>query len=94
MLQNDIRRGGHSNGLTIPRTDLLGDEAASPTSPTSPWKSRPRAGSGGVSSSDYMQKSRTSFVSYGKFLAFYWDHLPQTFTRVLGEKQLFMHDLS
>jgi len=72
------RQGNHDDGL---------DEAASSISPTSHRKSRLRAGSGiAMSSSDYMQQSRRNFVSYGVFLASYWDHLPQTLTRALGEK--------
>ena len=86
MLQKDIRRGNHNGSFTVPRTYVLEDEATSPTSPTSPRKSRLRAGSENTSSSDYMQQSRTNFVSYGVFLASYWDRFPQTFTRVLGEK--------
>ena len=93
MLQNDAGQSKNDDGLIIPKTHVLGDELTSPTSPTSPWKSRLRAGSGGTSSSDYMQQFRTSFVSYGEFLASYWDHLPQTFTRVLGEIQWLVHDL-
>ena len=65
MLQKDIRRGNPNNGFTAPRTYVLGDEGTSPTSPTSPRKSRLRAGSENTSSSDYMQQSRTNFVSYG-----------------------------
>jgi len=87
MLQNDIGRANNDDGLIIPKTHALGDEATSPTNPTTPWKSRLRAESAIGSSSDYMQQSRTNFVSYGEFLASYWDHLPQTFTRVLGEKR-------
>ena len=91
MLQNDIGRGNHNGGFIIPKTDALEDEVTSPTSPSLPQKSRLRAGSGSTSSSDYMQQSRKGFVSYGEFLASYWDHLPQTFTRGLGEKQWFTH---
>jgi len=85
MLQNDIRRDNDNDGFIIPKGHVFDDEAVSPTSPTSPWKSRLRAGSGSMSSSDYMQQFRRNFVSYGEFLTSYWDHLPQTFTRVLGE---------
>lgn len=85
MLQNDIRRDNDNDGFIIPKTHVFDDEATSPTSPVSPWKSRLRAGSGSTSSSDYMQQFRRNFVSYGEFLTSYWDHLPQTFTRVLGE---------
>ena len=86
MLQNDIRQCNNNDGFIIPKTHVLGDEETCSTSPTSPRKSRLRAGSGSVSSSDYMQQSRRGFVSYGEFLAAYWDHLPQTLTRALGEK--------
>ena len=86
MIQNDIGRGNHGDGLIIPNIHVLRDEVTSPTSPTSPRKSRLRAGSESTSSSDYMQQLRQGFVSYGEFLASYWDHLPQTFTRVLGTK--------
>jgi len=92
MLQNDNEQGNHGSGFIIPETHTFEDEAISPTSPTSPWRSRLRAGSENTSSSDYMQQSRRNFVSYGAFLASYWDHLPQTFTRVLGEKQRLMRD--
>ena len=87
MLQNDIRRGNHNESFIPPETHVLQDEAASPTSPTSPRMSRLRAGSGILSSSDYMQQSRKNFVSYNVFLASYWDRLPQTLTRVLGKKR-------
>ena len=87
MLQNDIWQGNPYDGfnITVP-TRVIGDEPTSPTSPTSPRKSRLRAGSEISSSSDYMQQSRSKFVSYQVFLASYWDHLPQTLTRLLGEK--------
>ena len=91
MLQNDLVRGDQSGGLIIPRTDILGDEAASPTSPTSPRMSRLHAS---MSSSDYMQQSRRNFVSYWEFLVSYWDHFPQTLTRALGEERRLMHNLS
>ena len=86
MIQNDIGRGNHNDGFVIPKIHVIGDEVTSPTSPTSPRKSRLRAESASTSSSDYMQQLRKGFVSYGEFLASYWDHLPQTFTRALGEK--------
>ena len=85
MLQNDIKEGGGENGFVIPMTPAVEDVAVSPKSPTSPVKSRFRAGSKSVSSSDYMQQFRQGFVSYGEFLASYWVHLPQTLTRALGE---------
>jgi len=93
MLQNDIRLGSHNNSFITPETDVLGDEATSSTSPTSPRMPRLRAGSGVLSSSDYMQQSRKNFVSYSVFLSSYWDRLPQTLTRVLGKKQRLLHDL-
>lgn len=93
MLQNDIRRGNDNDGFIIPKMHVNEDDAASPTSPVFPWKSRLRGGSVGTSSSDYMQQSRRNFVSYGEFLASYWDHLPQTFTRVLGEEQCLSYGL-
>ena len=93
MLQNDIKRD-HRNASFILEAGDLGDEATSPTNPTSPRKSRLRAGSEVTSSSDYMQQFRRNFISYGVFLAFYWDHLPQGFTRVLGEQRLLIHGLS
>ena len=82
MIQNDIGRGNHNDGLIIPGMDVVQveDEVTSPTSPTSPRKSRLRAGSASVPSSDSMQQFRRDFVSYGEFLTSYWDHLPQTFT--------------
>ena len=92
MLQNDIRRGNDNNGFIIPKTHVLGDEVTSPTSPTLSWKSRMRAVSQSASSSDYMQQFRRNFVSYGEFLVSYWDHLPQTFTRGLGEKRWVIRD--
>ena len=93
MLQNDVRERNDNDGFVIPKTHVLGEEATSPTSPTSPWKSRLRAGSGSTSSSDYMQQFRRNFVSYGEFLTSYWDHLPQTFTRILGEEWWLIRDL-
>ena len=93
MLQNDIGEGNHSGGFIIPGTHAIEDETISPTSPTSPRMSRLRAGSESTSSSDYMQQFRRNFVSYGVFLTSYWDHLPQTFTRVLGEKRQLIRDL-
>jgi len=87
MLQNDIGQDNDNDGFIIPKAHAPGDEVTSPTSPTSPWKSRLRAVSRSGSSSDYMQQFRKSFVSYGEFLVSYWDHLPQTFTRGLGEEQ-------
>lgn len=92
MLQNDISQGNDNDGFVIPKMHAIDDEATSPTSPVSPWKSRQRGESVGTSSCDYMQKSRRNFVSYGEFLTSYWDHLPQTLTRLLGEQQWFIHD--
>lgn len=92
MLQNDIGRGSDNDGFIIPKIHIIEDDTTSPTSPVFPWKSQLRGGSGGTSSSDYMQQFRRNFVSYGEFLASYWDHLPQTFTRVLGEEQLLTCD--
>jgi hypothetical protein len=79
-------QANHNDGLIVPETHVL-DEATSPMSPTPPRKSTLRAGSGVLSSSDYMQQFRRNFVSYGAFLASYWDHLPQTLTRGIGEKR-------
>jgi len=87
MIQNDIMQDNHNNGFILPKMHVLGDEATSPTTPTSPQMSRLRAGSRGISSSDYMQQSRRNFVSYGVFLTSYWDHLAQTLTKALGEKR-------
>ena len=94
MLQNDMIQGYHNDGSIIPKAHSLEDGAASPATPASPQSSGLRAGSEILSSSDYMQQPRTSFVSYSVFLASYWDHFPQTLTRGLGEKQRFMYDLS
>ena len=77
MLQNDIKRGNHNHGFMVPGTRAPRDEAAFPTSPTSARRPRLHAGSG----------STSKFVSYSEFLASYWDRLPQTVTRVLGEKR-------
>jgi len=93
MLQNDIERVKRNDGSIIPKRHVLGDEATSPTTPTSSQKSRLRAGSEIWSSFDHMQQSRRNFVSYNVFLTSYWDHLPQTLTRVLGEKQWLMCNL-
>ena len=90
MLQNDSRRSNHNNFITS-GTHVPGEEATSPTSPTIPRKSRFRSGSEISSSSDYMQQFRRNFVSYGVFLSSYWDHLPQTLTRVLGKMPLLIH---
>ena len=87
MLQNDIRPGNDNDGFIIPKMRVLGDEVTSPASPTLPRKSRLHAGSGGMSSSDYTQQFRRNFVSYGNFLASYWDHLPQTLNRALGAER-------
>ena len=35
--------------------------------------------------------SRRNFVSYGEFLASYWDRLPWAITRPLGKKRCHMH---
>ena len=95
MLQNDIRSSNHNsfihNDFITPETHDFEEEATSPTSPTFSQKSRLRSGPEVSSSSDYMQQSRRNFVSYGIFLSSYWDHLPQTFTRVLGKKWLLIH---
>lgn len=37
-----------------------------------------------VTSNDYMQQRRRSFVSYGVFLEAYWAHFPQQWTKGLG----------
>lgn len=79
MLEDVVERGDSSD----PKMSGLGDEATSPTS----TRSRMHAGSHITSSSDYMQQFRKRFVSYGVFLASYWDHLPQTLTRALGKKR-------
>jgi hypothetical protein len=87
MLQNDIERTNHLTMAQLsPRGMSIGDEATSPTTPTPPQESRLRAGSGILSSFDHTQQVPKNFVSYSVFLASYWDHLPQNFTRVLGEK--------
>ena len=93
MLQNDIERVTRNDGSIIPKRHVLGDEATSPTTPAFPQKSRLQAGSGILSSFDHMQESRRNFVSYNVFLTSYWDHLPQTLTRVLGEKRRVIRDL-
>ena len=93
MLEKCFWRGNHNDAPFIPRAHAPGDEATSPTSPTPPWKSKLSSGSGIASSSDYMQQYRRKFVSYGEFLASYWDHLPQTFTRALGRKQQLIYGL-
>jgi len=87
MIQNDIVQGNHDDSFILPKIHVLGDEATSPMIPTSPQISGLCAGSGSISSSDYMQQSRRNFVSYGVFLTSYWDHLPQTLIRALGKKQ-------
>src|SRR5882757_8983011 len=84
MLQNDIREENDNDGFVVPKTSATEDVTVSPRSPTSPLKSRFRAGSRSVLSSN-MQRSHQNFISYGEFLASYWVHLPQTFTRGLGE---------
>ena len=73
MLENDIGLGNHGDELTSMSEGL-------------PGKSRWHVGSGITSSSDYRQQFRKNFVSYGAFWSSYWDHLPQTLTRALGEK--------
>jgi len=82
MLQNDIEQANHGDGLIIPKTYTLRNEAASPTTPISPQKSR----FGILSSSNYTQQPHGNFVSYSIFLTSYWDHFPQTLTQGLGEK--------
>ncbi|KAF9642213.1 P-loop containing nucleoside triphosphate hydrolase protein, partial [Thelephora ganbajun] len=89
MLENDIGLGGRDDGLITPKKHVRGHEATSSMSLTSPRNSRLRAGCGITSSSDYMQQFRRNFVSYGVFLASYWDHLPQTLTRVLDPALVF-----
>ena len=91
MLQNDIGRSDHDSFIT-PEARVLGEEATSPTSPSFSRNPGSRSGSEIQSSSDYMQQSRRNFVSYDVFLSSYWDRLPQTLTRALGEKQLFIYD--
>jgi len=85
MLQNDIKGGKNSDGFIVPMTPAIEDTTISPRSPTSPVKSRFRAGSRSTSLPDCKQQFRRKFVSYDEFLASYWVHLPQTFTRVLGK---------
>lgn len=91
MLENDI--------------GLVGTSSTNPTIPTNRGttsyagltlssKTTQLAGSRTASSSDYMQQSRTNFVSYGVFLVSYWDHLPQVTTRGLGEKPYIMREQS
>lgn len=89
MLQNDIGEGNVNDGFVVPKTPAAEDVMNSPESPLSPVKSRFRAGSRSVLSSDYMRQSRQNFVSYDEFLASYWAHLPQTYTRVLGKGTSF-----
>ena len=87
MVQNDLQQDDRDDGFIVPGGHAVADEAMSPTSPTPLRKSRLRARSENTSSSDYMQQFRRNFVSYGAFLASYWDHLPQSLTRALGEKR-------
>lgn len=89
MLQNDIRGENDNGSFVVPKTPETEGVTFSPRSPKSAAKSRFRAGSSSGSSSDYMQQFRRNFVSYGEFLASYWVHLPQTFTRSLGESNWF-----
>lgn len=89
MIQGDIRQSDRDDGSIIPKTYALDDEVTSSTSPTSSSRSRLRAGSAIASSSDYMQQFRRNFVSYGTFLTSYWDHLPQTLTRLLDPALVF-----
>jgi len=95
MLENDAGQGNRHDNFVIPRAHVHGDEGTSPTSSALTRKSRLHAGSGSgnISSSDYMQQSRRNFVSYGEFLASYWDHLPQALTRGLGERRWLIHDM-
>ena len=93
MLQNDIERVKRNDGSIIPRRHVLGDEATSPTTPTSRQKSRFRAGSGVFSPFDHVQQPPRNFVSYSVFLASYWDHFPQIITKVLGENGWLIRDL-
>jgi len=86
MLQNDIGRENDNDGFVIPKT-YVGDEGTSPTNPTLPQKSRPRAGVRNTSSSSYGRPSRKNFISYAQFLASYWDHFPEPLTRALGEER-------
>lgn len=92
MLQKDVGRGDRDDGLIIPKMHVPGDDMTSPTSPTSPWKSGLNTGPGSTSSSDYMQKTRRDFVSYGEFLASYWGRFSQDLTRGLGKQQRPTHD--
>jgi len=87
MIQGDIGPDNDNDGFVIPKLHVHGDDETPPTSPTQSRKSRFHMGSENMSSSDYMQQSHRNFVSYGEFLASYWDHLPQNLTRGLGENQ-------
>lgn len=40
---------------------------------------------GNEPASDYMQRHRDRFVSYGVFMEHYWPHLPQPLTKGLGQ---------
>jgi hypothetical protein len=93
MLQKDIMQGDYNDGFIITGTHALGDEATSPTTPTSSQMPRLRTGSRSMSSSDYKRQSHRNFVSDIVFLTSYWDHLPQNLTRGLGEKQWRMRVL-
>jgi hypothetical protein len=75
MLENDLGLGDRSHvSSNIPKR----------RGGTS-WKAVQLEGSGIASLSDYMQQSRENFVSYGVFLSSYWENLPQSITRRLGE---------
>ena len=86
MLENDIPGGAGS--VTGPKRHALKHGAVSSRSQTSSWKTSKLAESQIASSSDYMQQSRENFVSYKVFVSSYWSHLPQVFTRRLGEKAI------
>ena len=90
MIQNDLEPDSRDDGLIVPHGHAVADELMSPTSSTLLRESRLRTGFENTSSSDYMQQFRRNSVSYGVFLASYWDHLPQKITRVSGEKKLLI----
>lgn len=90
MLQNDIPEENDNDGFIIPMTPIMPGVDSTPTSPLSPRRTRPRGMSTNALTSCHTGRSDERFISFEHFRTRYWNHLPQSITRVLGTCTVYL----